>query len=234
MVALNLVKEVASRLTFTLFLGKRFNSGFVICRTYSWDGYLYPFYFYFCRQKAYEGDCINIRRYRTNQYIRVPEVRLIDENGEQVGVVPIAVALQKAKDVGLDLIEIAPQAKPPVCKIMDFSKFRYELAKKEKESKKKQKNIQLKEVRLRTRIAENDFNVKLKKIRDFLEDGDKVQITVMFSGREMQHRDLGLAVLERIQVAVEDIATVEGKLSSMGTRLFATLAPKKKDSKNKK
>ena len=117
---------------------------------------------------------------------------------------------------------------------MDFSKFRYEMAKKEKESKKKQKNIQLKEVRLRTRIAENDFNVKLKKIRDFLEDGDKVQITVMFSGREMQHKDLGLAVLEKVQAAVEDIAVVEGKLSSMGTRSFATLTPKKKDSKNKK
>ncbi len=117
---------------------------------------------------------------------------------------------------------------------MDFSKFRYEMAKKEKESKKKQKNIQLKEVRLRTRIAENDFNVKLKKIRDFLEDGDKVQITVMFSGREMQHKDLGLAVLEKVQTAVEDIAVVEGKLSSMGTRSFATLTPKKKDSKNKK
>ena len=164
----------------------------------------------------------------------MPEVRLIDEKGEQVGVVPIAVALQKARDAGQDLIEIAPQAKPPVCKIIDFSKFRYEMAKKEKESKKKQKNMQLKEVRLRTRIAENDFNVKLKKIRDFLEDGDKVQITVMFSGREMQHKDLGLAVLEKVQTAVEDIAVVEGKLSSMVTRSFATLTPKKKDSKIKK
>ena len=191
-------------------------------------------FFYFCRWKSCEGDCIDIRRYRTNQYIRVPEVRLIDEKGEQVGVVPIAVALQKARDAGQDLIEIAPQAKPPVCKIIDFSKFRYEMAKKEKESKKKQKNMQLKEVRLRTRIAENDFNVKLKKIRDFLEDGDKVQITVMFSGREMQHKDLGLAVLEKVQAAVEDIAVVEGKLSSMGTRSFATLTPKKKDTKNKK
>jgi len=132
------------------------------------------------------------------------------------------------------LIEIAPQAKPPVCRIIDFAKFKYDLAKKEKESKKKQKNIQLKEVRLRTRIADHDFDVKLKKIRDFLEDGDKVQITVMFSGREMQHKDLGLAVLERVQTAVEDIAVVEGKLSSMGTRSFATLTPKKKDSKNKK
>ena len=132
------------------------------------------------------------------------------------------------------MIEIAPQAKPSVCRIMDFAKFKYDLAKKEKESKKKQKNIQLKEVRLRTRIADHDFEVKLKKIRDFLEGGNKVQITVMFSGREMQHKDLGLAVLERVKIAVEDIALVEGKLSSMGTRSFATLSPKKKDSKNKK
>ena len=125
------------------------------------------------------------------------------------------------------MIEISPQAKPPVCKIMDYSKFRYDLSKKEKESKKKQKNVQLKEVRLRTRIAENDFNVKLNKIREFLEDGNKVQITVMFSGREMQHKDLGLAVLEKVKEQVADIASVEGKLSSMGTRSFATLTPKK-------
>lgn len=110
---------------------------------------------------------------------------------------------------------------------MDYSKFRYDLSKKEKESKKKQKNVQLKEVRLRTRIAENDFNVKLNKIREFLEDGNKVQITVMFSGREMQHKDLGLAVLEKVKEQVADIASVEGKLSSMGTRSFATLSPKK-------
>ncbi len=127
----------------------------------------------------------------------------------------------------MDLIEISPQAKPPVCKIIDYSKFRYDLSKKEKESRKKQKNVQVKEVRLRTRIAENDFNVKLNKIREFLEDGNKVQITVMFSGREMQHKDLGLAVLEKVKEQVADIASVEGKLSSMGTRSFATLSPKK-------
>lgn len=184
--------------------------------------------------KTYEGDSIDIKRYRTNQYIRVPEVRLINEKGVQVGIVPTAEALKQAQLAGMDLIEISPQAKPPVCKIIDYSKFRYEMSKKEKDAKKKQKNMQLKEVRLRTRIAENDFNVKLKKIRSFLEDGDKVQITVMFSGREMQHKDLGLAVLERVKENVADIATVEGKLSSMGTRSFATLTPKKKDSKNKK
>jgi len=125
------------------------------------------------------------------------------------------------------LIEISPQAKPPVCKIIDFSKFRYEIAKKEKEARKKQKNVQLKEVRLRTRIADHDLEVKLKRIRDFLEDGDKVQLTVMFSGREMQHKDLGLAVLEKVKEKVSDIATIEGRIASMGTRSFLTLTPKK-------
>jgi len=125
------------------------------------------------------------------------------------------------------LIEISPQAKPPVCKIIDFSKFRYEIAKKEKEARKKQKNVQLKEVRLRTRIADHDLEVKLKRIRDFLEDGDKVQLTVMFSGREMQHKDLGLAVLEKVKEKVSDIATIEGRIASMGTRSFLTLNPKK-------
>ncbi len=135
--------------------------------------------------------------------------------------------MKRARIAGLDLIEISPQAKPPVCRIIDYSKFRYDLSKKEKESRKKQKNVQLKEVRLSTRIAENDFNVKLNKIREFLGDGNKVQITVMFSGREMQHKDLGLAVLEKVKEQVADIAAVEGKLSSMGTRSFATLVPKK-------
>ncbi len=125
------------------------------------------------------------------------------------------------------MIEISPQAKPPVCKIIDFSKFRYEIAKKEKEARKKQKNVQLKEVRLRTRIADHDLEVKLKRIRDFLEDGDKVQLTVMFSGREMQHKDLGLAVLEKVKEKVSDIATIEGRIASMGTRSFLTLTPKK-------
>lgn len=185
--------------------------------------------------KICEGDCIETRRYRTNQYIRVPEVRLIDETGKQVGIVPIAKALEMARDAEQDLVEISPQAKPPVCKIIDFSKFRYELSKKEKDAKKKQKNIKLKEVRLRTRIADNDLEVKMKKIKDFLEDGDKVQVTVMFSGREMQHKDLGLAILDKVKEQLADIAIAEGKVSSMGTRSFLTLTPnKKKESKNKK
>ena len=186
-------------------------------------------------QVKLRGGCIETRRYRTNQYIRVPEVRLIDETGKQVGIVPIAKALEMARNAQQDLVEISPQAKPPVCKIIDFSKFRYELSKKEKDAKKKQKNIKLKEVRLRTRIADNDLEVKMKKIKDFIEDGDKVQVTVMFSGREMQHKDLGLAILDKVKEKMADIAVVEGKVSSMGTRSFLTLTPnKKKDSKNKK
>ena len=178
--------------------------------------------------KSCEGDCIDTKRYRTNQYIRVPEVRLIDENGVQVGIVPIAQALAKAQAAGKDLIEISPQANPPVCKILEFSKFRYDLSKKEKESRKKQKIVQLKEVRLRTRIAGHDLDVKTKKIKDFLEEGNKVQITVMFSGREMQHKDLGFNILEDIKNKFADIAVSEGKVSSMGTRSFLILSPKKK------
>lgn len=153
---------------------------------------------------------------------------MIDEKGVQVGIVPTAEALARAQACGQDLIEISPQAKPPVCKIINFAKFRYELSKKEKEARKKQKNVQLKEVRLRTRIAEHDLEVKLKKIRNFLEDGDKVQLTIMFSGREMQHKDLGFAVLEKVKEKVSDIATIEGRIASMGTRSFLTLNPKKK------
>lgn len=183
--------------------------------------------FYFVG-KTYGEGVVETKRYRTNQYIRVPEVRLIDENGVQVGIVPIAQALAKAQAVGKDLIEISPQAKPPVCKILEFSKFRYELSKKEKESRKKQKTVQLKEVRLRTRIAGHDLDVKMKKIRGFLEEGNKVQITVMFSGREMQHKDIGFNILEDIKNQLADVAGVEGKVSSMGTRSFLTLSPKKK------
>lgn len=189
--------------------------------------------FLFCVVKNYKEDVIDTRRFRTNQYIRVPEVRLIDENGAQAGVVPTSEALARAQAAGKDLIEISPMARPPVCKITEFSKFRYEISKKEKESKKKQKTIQLKEVRLRTRIAGHDLEVKTKKIREFLLEGNNVQLTVMFSGREMQHKDLGLAIFDKIKEQVADIASVDGRVSSMGTRSFLTLNPKKKELKNK-
>ena len=128
----------------------------------------------------------------------------------------------------MDLVEISPQATPPVCKIINFSKFRYEMEKKDKENRKKQKSNSVKEIRIRTRIGEHDLEVKIKRAREFIEDGDKVQLTAMFSGREMQHKDLGLKVMDKIRESLADIAEPEGRTSSMGTRVFLMLAPKKK------
>jgi translation initiation factor IF-3 len=175
-----------------------------------------------------EEGIVENKRYRINQSIRVPQVRLIDSDGAQAGIVGIAEALALANAKGLDLVEISATANPPVCKIISFSKFRYEVDKREKESKKKQKIIQVKEVRVRPRIGVHDLEIKIKRARQFIEDGDKVQITAMFSGREMQHKELGIKIVDKIQEALADIAEAEGKRSSMGTRVFLTLAPKRK------
>jgi translation initiation factor IF-3 len=155
-------------------------------------------------------------------------VRLIDADGSQVGLISTAEALAKAQAQSLDLVEISAQASPPVCKIVNFSKFRYEIEKKGREAKKKQKVSKVKEVRIRPRIGEHDLEVKIKHARGFIEDGNKVQLTAMFSGREMQHKEIGLKIMERIQQTLSDIAEPEGRTSSMGTRVFLTLAPKKK------
>jgi len=168
------------------------------------------------------------KRFRINQFIRVPEVRLIDSDGSQVGVVKITDALARAQEKEMDLVEISPQAHPPVCKIINFSKFRYEMEKKEKEARKKQKGSSIKEIRIRPRIGEHDLEVKIKHARAFIEDGDKVQLTAMFSGREMQHKELGIQIMDKIKEALSDIAEPEGRTSSMGTRVFLTLTPKKK------
>jgi translation initiation factor IF-3 len=119
-------------------------------------------------------------------------------------------------------------AKPPVCKMTNFSKFKYETEKKEKEARKKQKISHIKEVRIRPRIGEHDLEVKIKHAREFIEDGNKVQLTAMFSGREMQHKDLGIKIMDKIKESLSDIAEPEGRTSSMGTRVFLTLAPRKK------
>ena len=184
--------------------------------------------FYFSSAESREGEAVDNKRFRINQFIRVPEVRLIDSDGGQVGVVKIAEALSMAQAKGLDLVEISPQAAPPVCKIINFSKFKYETEKKEKEARKKQKVSQLKEVRIRPRIGEHDLEIKIKHARGFIENGDKVQLTAMFSGREMQHKELGIKIMDRIQESLADIAEPEGRPSSFGTRVFLTLMPKKK------
>ncbi|MDR2437078.1 MAG: translation initiation factor IF-3 [Endomicrobium sp.] len=162
-----------------------------------------------------------------NQFIRVPEVRLIDSDGAMVGIVKMSEALTRAQEKDLDLIEISPQANPPVCKIVNFSKFKYEMEKKEKEAKKKQKNSHVKEIRIRPRIGGHDLEVKIKHAREFIVAGDKVQLTAMFSGREMQHKDLGMKIMDKIKESLVDVAESEGRISSMGTRVFMTLVPKK-------
>lgn len=178
--------------------------------------------FIFCQREAAVD-----RRLRINHQIRVPQVRLIDEDGTQVGITPINEALALAQTRGKDLVEIAPQSSPPVCKIVNFSKFRYEQEKKEREARKKQKTGQLKEVRVRPRIGEHDLEIKLKHAREFLLENNKVQITVMFMGREMQHRDLGMALINKIKLSLSDVADVEHNASMFGNRLFLNLMPKK-------
>jgi translation initiation factor IF-3 len=144
-----------------------------------------------------------------------------------VGIVKTSEALVKAQAKELDLVEISAQANPPVCKIINFSKFKYEMEKKEKEVKKKQKISHLKEIRIRSRIGEHDLEVKIKHAREFITDGDKVQLTAVFSGREMQHKDLGIKIMDKIKESLVDVAEPEGRISSMGTRVFMILVPKK-------
>ena len=146
---------------------------------------------------------------RINTQIRVPKVRLVGADGEQVGIVAVSEALAKAEAAGLDLVEVAPNAEPPVCRIMDFGKYKYELSKKEKTSKKKSATIQVKEVRFRPKIEEHDFDFKSKHMRKFLQDGDKVKATVTFRGREMVHQEFGKAVVERLIETLSDVAKPE-------------------------
>ena len=146
---------------------------------------------------------------RVNEYIAVDSVRLIDGEGEQVGVVAIDRALEMAAETGYDLVEISPGAEPPVCKLMDYGKFKYEAQKKAAVARKKQKTIDIKEVKSRPGISRADYDVKLRNIRRFLDDGDKVKITLRFRGREMVHQDLGMKVLMRVRDDLEEISKVE-------------------------
>ncbi|WP_284139890.1 MULTISPECIES: translation initiation factor IF-3 [unclassified Virgibacillus] len=160
-----------------------------------------------------------------NDKIRAREVRLIDSNGDQLGVKSRQDALEIAQKRNLDLVLVAPTAKPPVCRIMDYGKFRYEQQKKDKEARKKQKIINVKEVRFTPGIGEHDFNTKLKNARKFLEKGDKVKAAVRFRGRAITHKELGQEVLDRLAEEVKDIATVESKAKMEGRNMFIMLAP---------
>ncbi|TCT25027.1 translation initiation factor 3 (bIF-3) [Melghiribacillus thermohalophilus] len=161
-----------------------------------------------------------------NERIRAREVRLIDVNGEQLGVKSRQEALELAEKANLDLVMVAPNAKPPVCRIMDYGKYRYEQQKKEKEKRKKQKVINVKEVRLSPAIEEHDFNTKLRNARKFLGKGDKVKATVRFRGRAITHKELGQQVLERMAEQLEDLGVVETKPKMEGRNMFMMIAPR--------
>ncbi|MDC3412603.1 translation initiation factor IF-3 [Aquibacillus sp. 3ASR75-11] len=160
-----------------------------------------------------------------NEKIRAREVRLIDSNGDQLGVKSRQDALEIAQTRNLDLVLVAPNAKPPVCRIMDYGKYRFEQQKKDKEARKKQKVINVKEVRLSPGIEEHDFNTKLRNARKFLEKGDKVKASIRFRGRAITHKEIGQEVLERMADACKDISTVEQKAKMEGRSMFIMLAP---------
>lgn len=163
---------------------------------------------------------------RINEQICVPQVRLIGSDGEQLDVMPIKEAQQIAHEKGLDLVEIAPQGKPPVCKIMDYGKYRFEQAKREKETRKNQRVITLKEVKLRPNIEAHDFETKAKNAERFLKDGDKVKVTIMFRGREITHPDLGKSLCERMAGRLSAIASVEKHPKVEGRNMTMILVPK--------
>ncbi|GBD10666.1 Translation initiation factor IF-3 [bacterium HR23] len=165
------------------------------------------------------------REHRINEQIRVREVRVISDTGEQLGIMPTRQALELARERGLDLVEVAPQAVPPVCRLMDYGKFRYQQAKREREARKAQKEIEISEIRLRPRIAEHDLQAKLRRIREFLDDGDKVKLTVMFRGRELGRPEQGLNLLKNIVEQVKDLAKIETPPALEGRFLTLVLAP---------
>jgi translation initiation factor IF-3 len=153
---------------------------------------------------------------RVNEQIRVPQIRLIGAKGEQIGIVPTKDGLRRADEAGLDLVEVAPLAKPPVCRILDFGKYLYSLEKKEKEARKKQKVIAVKEVKITSKIEEHDFQTKLRNARNFVERGDKVKLSMMFRGREITHLDLGRKIINRFIDEISDVAEVERNVGLEG------------------
>jgi translation initiation factor IF-3 len=169
-----------------------------------------------------------IRDQRTNRRIRAREVRVVGSQGEQLGVLSIEAALEKAQSEGFDLVEVSPMAKPPVCKIMDYGKFKYEEKKKANEAKKKQVVVKVKEVKLRPKTEEHDYEFKVRNVKTFLEEGNKAKITIMFRGREITHRELGQALLDDVIADVKDIAVIETPPRMEGRQMFMILAPNAK------
>ena len=166
------------------------------------------------------------QRVRINEQIKVPEVRLIGPDGQQIGVLPIREALAFAAEAHLDLVEVAPQAAPPVCRVMDYGKFKYQQSKKQQEARRRQTTIQVKEIKVRPKIEEHDMAFKLRNTRRFLEEGDKVKISVIFRGREIAHTDRGFKLLAQMTEALVDVGTVEQNPRLEGRNLSMIVTPK--------
>ena len=180
------------------------------------------------------GEHLISKDWRINEDIRVREVRLVSDDGEQLGIVAIRDALGIALEKGLDLVEVAPSAQPPVCRLMDYGKYKFEQNKREKEARKKQKIISIKEVKMRPNIEEHDFQVKAKNARKFLSGGDKVKLTIMFRGREITHPDLGEKLSLKFVKELTDISSVEKLPKVEGRNMVTFLIPKLENDKDKK
>ena len=165
--------------------------------------------------------------FRINGRIEVHNVRLIDQNGGMIGVVTTRDALARAEEAGLDLVEVSPTAEPPVCKILDYGKFKYEAQKKANAARKKQRVIEVKEIKMRPGIDDNDYNIKMRKVREFLDEGDKVKVTMRFRGREMAHQHLAMDILEKVKTEIGDIAKVEQMPKLEGRQMIMVMAPLK-------
>jgi translation initiation factor IF-3 len=169
----------------------------------------------------------NAEEFRINNEIDSREIRLIAENGDMIGVVALRDALMRAEDAGLDLVEVSPTARPPVCKILDYGKFKYESQKKANAERKKQKVIELKEIKMRPSIDDNDYGIKMKKVREFLDEGDKVKVTMRFRGREMAHQHLAMDLLNKVREQMVDVAKVEQMPKLEGRQMIMVMAPLK-------
>ena len=165
---------------------------------------------------------------RKNQEIRVPRVRVIGSDGEMIGVLSRDEALRLAEEEGLDLVEIQPNADPPVCKVMDFGKFKFEMQKKANEAKKKSRQVEIKEVKFRPVTDEGDYQIKLRKMREFLEEGDKIKVNIRFRGREMSHQELGREMAARIEADLGEDIVIESRPRLEGRQMVMMIAPKKK------
>lgn len=191
-----------------------------------WNTRFFIFSLTFCGSIIMGGEHAITKDFRVNEEIRVKEVRVIDGEGAQLGIMSVREAQRLAEERQLDLVEIAPAARPPVCRIMDIGKYKYEQSKREKEARKKQKTVSIKEVKLRPNIEDHDFEVKAKNAIRFLKDGDKVKATIIFRGREIVHTQLGQKLLVRMAESLNDYSTVERQPKLEGKNMIMILAPR--------